>query len=273
MAQKISDNIAKIVKPLKNAQIWINEAENALGYITPYLNLPKGARILEIGSGACVLLGHLAQEHKSLEFTGVEPVGPGFDSLREFISSIKQLTDIELIEKPYQDVHIDQPFDLVFLVNVFEHLPDWQHFLRFARDAIGENGKCVILCPNYGIPVESHYGIPVIFNKKITHWFFKNYITEFDQKYDCHGLWDSLNFVRFSRVKKAAQSLELNINFNPEISFDFIRRLDEDSEFSKRQGRLGDLALFFERTGFLNLFKHRFFWNYHPYMYLEITRA
>lgn len=269
----ISPEIASIVAQHKNASLWVNEAKNALRYITPYLDLPDNSRVLEVGSGACILLGHLALQHKNFEFTGMEPIGPGFQSLKKYINSMKDLAKIDVFEDSFEKYETEQPFDLVFLINVFEHLPDWKFFLQYAQRMIGKKGKCVILCPNYGFPIKSHYGLPIMYNKSLTHRIFSKYINNFDQEHDCNGLWDSLNFVKFADVKKQAESLRLNIEFNPEISFDFIRRLDEDEEFRKRHSKIAGIAQFANKSGVLNLFKHRLFWNYHPYMHLEITQV
>ncbi len=273
MTKELSSRIVDTVTHLERSQIWIAEAQNALQYISPHLELPKGARVLEIGSGACVLLGHMTLEYEALNFTGIEPLGPGFDSLNKYIKSIKAIADVNLLETSYEEAKIDKPYDLVFLINVFEHLPDWRHFLKFAREAIGQNGKCIILCPNYGFPIESHYGLPILFNKSVSYRVFKQRIAKFDEANDCHGLWDSLNFVKFRDVKNAARELNLDVQFDPRISFKFIERLKDDEEFRRRHGKLGTIARMIAKTGLLNVFKHRLFWNYHPYMQLEITRS
>ena len=59
-----------------------------------------------------------------------------------------------------------QPF-FIFCVNVFEHVDDWRHFLDWASKNLNENGQFIVLCPNYGIPYESHFKIPIIFNKRL----------------------------------------------------------------------------------------------------------
>lgn len=260
------------MQPLKSSQIWISEAENALKYIEPQMNLPPESRVLEVGSGACILLGHLANSHKSIKFTGIEPIGPGFESIRKFVMAIQNQSKIELFNGGYEEFDSTELFDLIYLVNVFEHLSNWQDFLKFAKKNLKPNGKCVILCPNYGLPYESHYGIPIIFNKNITFKIFKGFIRKFDKQYDCEGLWNSLNFVKYRDVKYASRDLGLNITFDPEVSFDFITRLDEDKEFQQRQGYIGKLARVFKQIGILKLLKHRVFWNIHPYMHLIVSK-
>ena len=251
--------------------MWINEAENACRYITPHLGLPAGSRILEVGSGACILLGHLARKHRQFEFTGIEPTSPGFETLKPYVMSLKRHARFGLFSGTYETFKPKDPFDLIYLINVFEHLDDWRHFLSFARDNLTANGKCVILCPNYGLPYESHYGIPILFTKNLTYRVFKSRIHKFDDTYESHGLWNSLNFVKYADLKKEAASLDLDLRFDPEISLNFIGRLDEDEEFRKRQGWLGTLAKLADRMGVARLIRQPLFWNYHPYMHLEIS--
>jgi len=269
----IDPEIASVASSIKNAQMWLHEAQNAARYITPYLSMPDGARVLEVGSGAGILLGDLARNNPSLEFAGIEPVGSGFESLRPFIEAIRKLAPFQLFEGGYEEFSDDRGFDLIFLINVFEHLQDWRHFLGFARDLLKPGGKCVILCPNYGLPYESHYHIPVVFNKKLTKVVFSKYIRSFDRKYDCEGLWDSLNFVKYAEVRRYLEGSALRLRFNPDISFDFIDRLKHDPEFASRQRKLSFAVKMFEGLRLRGVFRRRPFWRYHPYMHLELSKA
>ena len=45
---------------------------------------------------------------------------------------------------------------------------DWRDFLSFANNSLAENGRLIILCPNYGFPYESHFHLPIIVNKSLT---------------------------------------------------------------------------------------------------------
>ena len=65
-----------------------------------------------------------------------------------------------------------------------------------AEKLLTPSGKLIILCPNYGFPFESHFSIPIIFNKKLTALIFKKRIEIFEKINACEGLWDSLNFVK-----------------------------------------------------------------------------
>ena len=115
----------------------------------------------------------------------------------------------------YEELSSHNKYDLIFCINVFEHLYDWRNFLEKISFLLNENGKLIVLCPNYGFPYESHFRIPVIFNKKITFYIFKKLIRVFENKNDCVGLWDSLNFVKkreiMNHLKDSKYSKNLKI--------------------------------------------------------------
>ena len=67
-------------------------------------------------------------------------------------------------------------YDLIYCVNVFEHLNDWRKFLLVATEWLSKDGKIVILCPNYGFPYESHFRIPIFMNKAFTYKIFNSFI-------------------------------------------------------------------------------------------------
>ena len=60
---------------------------------------------------------------------------------------------------------------------------------------LNKDGINIILCPNYDFPYESHYIIPIIINKKITKFFFKNYIEKKEMQTNYKGCWEGLNFI------------------------------------------------------------------------------
>ena len=68
----------------------LNEAEFGYRYVRKYLDeLGSRARVLEVGSGPCVLMSQLKMDFPGLDITGIEPIGPGFvnfeDTLRRLI--------------------------------------------------------------------------------------------------------------------------------------------------------------------------------------------
>ena len=270
MKSKILDNIKNL--EIIDSSIWINEAlfgyENIHQYCT---NLKTENKVLEIGCGSGILLSLLVENFKNLNFEGIEPFNDGFSSLETFNKIIKN-SGISIINKSYEEFETNSKYNLIFCVNVFEHLKDWQYFLEKTRNLLEKNGKLIILCPNYGFPYESHFRIPIIFNKKTTQYVFQNYIKKFEKINNFQGLWKSLNFIKkkdilnFLNSKKSFKSFRVKDDLSI-IDFMIIRIL-KDKEFRKRQRIIGIFGLILYKLGILKFLK--FFPNLIPYMKLEI---
>ena len=266
--------ILNTIGDFPNKNTILNEANYGLKYINQYLgNLQPKSTVLEIGSGPCILISHLSYSFPAHSFTGIEPIGPGFDSFRGSLNKLKSSFSFKLFEMGYEEFEkkTDEKFDLIFLINVFEHLPNWKDFLRFVKSRLKPSGRCVILCPNYSFPYESHFRVPILFNKLLTFNLFQKYIKKFEKNESSNGLWASLNFVKLRQVIRETNNLDLLLTINNQITNDLINRLTTDAEFSKRQKLIGKLAKIVQKTGLLKLFNKYPLYLLQPYMYLEIS--
>ena len=215
----------------------------------------------------------LSENFDDLNFEGIEPFGEGFSSLTS-LNSLSRENGVSIKNIGYEDLSPNYKYDLIFCINVFEHLYDWRNFLEKISFLLNENGKLIVLCPNYGFPYESHFRIPVIVNKKITYYIFKKLIRIFENKNDCVGLWDSLNFVKkreiMNHLKDSNYSKNLKIIDHLLILDFMVNRIINDREFRKRQKLIGLIAIALKGLGLLNIFK--IFPNFIPYMKLEFSR-
>ena len=271
--------ISKITKSffegMPKASTYLEEAEFGLRRILPLLqSLPNKARVLEVGSGPCILLAEINQRFPNLILQGIEPMGDGFAFFNDFINTVQfQKSKINLHQGSYETFPENGKWDTIFLINVFEHLVDWRDFLSFANNSLAKNGRLIILCPNYGFPYESHFHLPIIVNKSLTKMLFRKKIKYFERNNDNAGLYQSLNFVRLRQVRRAAKAVGLNLSVNTEIINEMIERLDKDPSFKKRQNILAIPAQILKKTGLLNyLLKNKFLQNYLPYMQITLTR-
>lgn len=256
---------------IPESDLWIAEAKFGYSYIKDYcLNLENDSTVLEVGCGSGILLSMLASEFKNLDFEGLEPFGDGFSSLATLNKIVKN-TGVDILGESYESFSTNKRFDLIFCVNVFEHLKDWRQFLCWASELLSKNGKLVVLCPNYSFPYESHFGIPIIYNKNITYRIFQQSIAHRELSQNVEGLWKSLNFVKKSDVLKFIDSkvkdTKLKVIDDTNIFNDMVERLTTDIEFQKRQRLVGRMAIFLQRIGALKLLN--FFPGYLPYMKLE----
>ena len=252
--------------------MYLAEARFGFCQLIQYLNaLEPGARILEVGSGPGLLLRLLSRHYPELSFEGVEPLGDGFGIFSNSLEHARQELDISYCN--YQKLPPERSgYALIFSVNVFEHLEDWRHALDFLSRRTHPRGLMVTMCPNYGFPFESHFGIPILLNKKITYFFFQSYIKKFEESKSVHGLWKSLNFVSLRNLEAEAKNLGLRVVIKSEVLSDLIARLDRDANFKSRQSKMGKIASLINGVGLFHLLASpRLRWL-HPYMKFEIYR-
>lgn len=128
---------------------YLAEAAFGLSQVAPFLNnLPEGSRVLEVGAGPCIALEAFASARPDLFVQGIEPLGAGFAHFDRFIDDLSVAApNFRLFRGGYEDFNGDTQWDFIFLVNVFEHLPNWKHFLDFVATRIAVDGTCLILCP------------------------------------------------------------------------------------------------------------------------------
>lgn len=265
--------IAALVGTLPKAGTFIAEAGFGLDVMTHCLDgLPADARVLEVGSGPAILLAAITELYPQLSVSGIEPLGAGFASADPFIETLSRAYPLSLERIGYEDFKGQPGFDLIFSINVFEHLPDWRDHLKFLEGMLKVGGRCVILCPNYGFPYESHFGLPILLSKRITASIFRGQIERHEREKNSHGLWSSLNFVTWREVRAALPGLRLSARFDPDFFARMVDRLDQDPQFRQRQRRVASLARAARRLGLLKLLSARPFWHIHPYMHLELTR-
>ena len=248
----------------ENKEIWISEAKFSFKYLQSFCKeLKLGSAVLEIGCGSGILMGMLSEENESVEFEGVEPFGDGFQSLSKLNSFLKD-NGMIIHEVGYENYELNKKYDLIYLVNVFEHLYNWGDFLEYVERHLTENGVCVILCPNYNVPYESHFRIPILFNKHITGKVFRKFIVSYENTHNFLGLWKSLNFVKLSEVKTRIKDMHLSLSINHKITEDLIDRLAKDEELKKKQRLVGFTGTVMKKFGVTKAFSFELFENLHP---------
>ena len=134
----------------------------------------------------------LTEEYPQHKFNGIEPFGEGFLNLKELNAVVRKL-GVNLSIESYEDHQ--SKYDLIYCVNVFEHVKDWRHFLNWASNNLKENG--LFLC---SVPImishEPHFRIPITFNKGFTFRVFEKHIRNFEKNSKYYGLWNSLNLSK-----------------------------------------------------------------------------
>jgi 2-polyprenyl-3-methyl-5-hydroxy-6-metoxy-1,4-benzoquinol methylase len=229
--------------------------------------------ILEIGSGPCFLLSYLTKKFPQKKIVGIEPTGEGFNRYKSYISKLKKKYKFNLFEKGYEEFrNASTKYNIIFSINVIEHVKSWKNFIKFASNNLSGDGICILAFPNYSFPYESHFNLPIIINKKITRILFKNTINKHEVNNDSDGLWNSLNFIKLNDVLSfcAKNNLKTVVNYNI-IDF-MISRISTDKEFKNRKKIIGLIGRFLKITRLLVIFKIPFLKRFIPYAFVIIKK-
>jgi len=187
-------------------------------------NISKKESILEVGSGHSLLLNYLIINDYNI--IGIEPYSEGFESFKKMISIIEKIID-DKATKPerikLEDYKPDNNFDIILSDNVIEHVDNWQNFIGAKLKILNKGGRIIMYLPNYMFPFELHFLIPIIINKNITSYFYKNRINNFEIKNNCVGLWNSLNFVKFKYIKYELKKYKVNYVIDYDYTFSILK--------------------------------------------------
>ncbi|MDH3536513.1 MAG: class I SAM-dependent methyltransferase [Gammaproteobacteria bacterium] len=210
---------------------YVNEARH--GYSLIYPHLQKEKRMLEVGAGIGVLAAYL---HLSgFQVQALEPSGTGFDlnhRIGQQIMRSLRLVNFNFLDMAVEDLDRSSTgeVDIIYSVNVVEHLPDLQ--LAFARmqSVLSPRGLMIHTCPNYHVPYEPHFAVPLIpLAPAATRFLLPRKIIE-------SGLWRSLNFVTASKMRAVARKNRLEIEFENGTMYQSLMRLGRDKMFAIRHG-------------------------------------
>lgn len=214
------------------------EARYGLNLIQPQLGFKK--RILEVGSGMGLLSGYL--ETLGYDITAMEPGMGGFGispSLAKAVSGGSGFASLRRLDIPAHCLDPDKHglFDFIYSVNVLEHIPELEESINALANVLSGNGIMMHSCPNYFVPYEPHFGIPLVpLAPHLTAIFTRGLKTS--------ELWQSLNFISAPKVKRICRRHNLAVHFEPAVMLNTFLRLEDDMEFRRRQGNSGLLSAY-----------------------------
>ena len=231
---------------------YANEAHVTLNVVGD--SLTPSQRILEVGAGLCLFSLFLKSE--GFEITALEPSRGGysfFEQARQAIAQQFPSLELPVLPCPAEALSPEThgSFDLIFSNNVIEHIPDWETALAAMSSALVTDGRMIHACPNYFVPYEPHYSIPVFrcypsMSKRL--FLPANADPE---------IWDSLNFISCRQVRKFAGQHGLNLHFRKELLYDALMRMNTDPLFRERHsGFVAAIVSMLNTIGALRLLKH-----------------
>lgn len=214
----------------------LGEAELTLRMIAD--RIAPGRRFLEVGAGLGVTSAYLASI--GVDITSIEPGGVGFEDNERINPLLRTALGID---HPHhrtgiESVTVDDtggPFDVVFANNVLEHVDDPAVALVALDRVVAEDGVMIHHCPNYTIPYEPHFGLPLLpIRPAFTAVVLPDRIAS-------SGLWRSLNFLTARSVRRIAEASGASVTFERGLLADALGRLAEP-EFASRHPRLTSVA-------------------------------
>jgi len=236
------------------------KAEARFGLKLIHQHLKENMRVLEVGSGSGLLASFLASQN--IEITALEPGLGGFSinvllsqELKKYLStnSPNIQNNLTQIYIPSQELKAKEhgKFDLIYSINVLEHIPPLKSSLIGMYSVLKEEGVMVHTCPNYHIPYEPHLGIFLLpFIPQSTVFLFPRLRRS--------GLWNSLNFITSTSLRNMCRLIGCEIKFQSGVMYDTFLRLDEDQAFKSRQGNLTIMGIysFLKKIKIFNLIKY-----------------
>jgi 2-polyprenyl-3-methyl-5-hydroxy-6-metoxy-1,4-benzoquinol methylase len=217
--------------------IYANEALFMYNLIKQDLEkLNENDEILEVGAGIFLLCCQLKKQGYNI--TALEPNANGFSyfyNIQKII--IDYASDggfLPPVIKTYaENLSEENRFKFIYSMNVMEHVSNIETTLEKIFNALSSGGYYRFICPNYSFPYEGHFGIPIIINKKITKFIMSRKIKKYKLP-EGNKLWESLNWINISKIKKICKKLHSKPNFNSEITNIYLNRVINDKFFRTR---------------------------------------
>ena len=226
----------------------VGEARQTLRMVGPYLG--RGARVLEIGGGVGLVYALLRSQ--GMEITSLEPGNDGFGDRHQAGLCLMHKLGIDAQGWFKQGIEDFSPrekgFDLIFSHFVLEHLPDLDRAFAVMSDLLSPSGLMIHCCPNYAIPFEPHYNMPLIPVCPVYTAFLRPGLR-------ARGLWQGLNFITVRGAARLCARYGLQTEFAKGMSAQAFERVLADPLFSSRKPGFAGLAAVLQKIKLLPLLR------------------
>lgn len=227
---------------------YIKDAEWTLSLIRD-LDINKETSLLEVGGGLGIVYGFLKKQ--GFNICSIEPSDLGFGDSHIISKEIFGIIDVDtskFIDLSAEEAgKLDSKFEVIFSNNVFEHIIKLEEAVAGLKSVLSHDGLMIHNTVNYLVPYEPHFRMFLFpFYPKKTMEFIKPSLKDSE-------LWQGINFITSSKIKKICQANALDIKFKKGVLLDIFSRLDHDKEFAQRQKIMLPIYKFLKNTGLIKL--------------------
>jgi len=210
-----------------------------------------GKRVLEVGSGVGILSAWLALH--DVDITPLEPRGIGFDRSLHMLQRVWTASQLPLDKLISVRASGLQPtkhgeFDLIYSVNVLEHIDDLAQTFAAMASVLAPGGVSRHTCPNYVVPFEPHYGLPLV-----PRWPKLSGMLAGVAGTD---LWKSFNFITYFDVRRLARASGHKVTFERKTLHASFARLGTDEQFRQRHPLLARVSAAMRASGALSALQY-----------------
>ena len=173
------------------------------------VQLTTSTRILEVGAGSGAVTALLARQ--GADIVGIEPNRgsfEGFDPIRAALEADRRHPRLLAVRADQLDPRALGYFDVIFSVNVVEHLQPLHPCLDGMPRVLSATGRMVHTCPNYRIPYEPHLRAPLV--PGIPAWTGRVW-----PSMRRNPVWPTLNWVTAGDIRSFAHRNHLDLRFRP----------------------------------------------------------
>ncbi len=148
------------IKTYFNIQ-YLTARDHIIPYLSKYMDLKSPLRVLEVGCGeAGVLKAFTESGHKA---TGIELEQKRVETARSFFEEELKSGKIEFIVRNIYDIDPGkdqlEPFDIIILKDVIEHIPDQERIIPELKKLSKPNGILFFAFPPWYMPFGGHQQI------------------------------------------------------------------------------------------------------------------
>lgn len=246
-----NNNVTQSKTAEEKLNIFIEEAEVTLGLLD-LKSINKNSKLLEVGAG--IGLCYVYLQNEGYNVTGIEPAGSNIYSEYQIIANeFFNITHTDTSQwhsyRIEETEKLNYKYDLIFSNFVLEHVDDTESALLDLHKLLVIGGKMIHNTVNYNVPFEPHLNL-------ILFPIWPEYTARLLPYLQKNSLWQTLNFISYSEVKRISNKHGLNCTFSKHTTFNYLERLIEDSEFRKRKKSIYRVYIILKKVYLVYLIKH-----------------